>query len=191
MRILFIICVLLISTNVLSQAHFSYYNCVSHALKDRYEPAPCEITGNGVKTSVWVIQVGAYRGSINPIQNIMMIPFELNRYYLFSFGDDATYNTSLFFSNKESAQKFVLDNSLNELFCQIMVVEFPIADILFFKSPNNVVSSVNQSTQNYIVKPGDTLYSIAKTFKTTIDKIKTINNLVTDVIVPGTTLIIQ
>ncbi len=45
-------------------------------------------------------------------------------------------------------------------------------------------------TEEYIVKKGDTLYSIAKKFDTTIDVIKNINNLSTNVLIVGQTILI-
>ena len=46
-------------------------------------------------------------------------------------------------------------------------------------------------TTTYIVKPNDTLYIISENFNTTIDKIKKDNNLNTNMIYPGATLIIS
>lgn len=60
------------------------------------------------------------------------------------------------------------------------------------KNTNNLVSNLLSVGQNliipglaaeqdeYIVKPGDTLYKIANLFNTTVDNLKSINNLVTD-----------
>ena len=42
----------------------------------------------------------------------------------------------------------------------------------------------------YTVKKGDTLYSIAKKFNTTVDKLKTINSIVSDILTIGTNLLI-
>jgi LAS superfamily LD-carboxypeptidase LdcB len=45
-------------------------------------------------------------------------------------------------------------------------------------------------TINYIVKPGDTLYTIAKKFNTTIKNIKNANHLISDALYPGQSLTI-
>ena len=46
----------------------------------------------------------------------------------------------------------------------------------------------NSSNETYTVQKGDTLYSIARKFDTTVDKIKVLNNLNSDVITEGQTL---
>lgn len=47
---------------------------------------------------------------------------------------------------------------------------------------------VNEDTNYYKVKAGDTLYSIAKKYNTTVDKLKDINNLITNTLQIGDTL---
>ncbi len=42
----------------------------------------------------------------------------------------------------------------------------------------------------YTIKPGDTLYQIARDFNTSVDKIKIINNLKSNTIYPGNKLVI-
>jgi membrane-bound lytic murein transglycosylase D len=46
-------------------------------------------------------------------------------------------------------------------------------------------------TVAYIVQNGDTLFQIAKTFNTTVDKVKAANGLVSDILVVGQKLVIQ
>ena len=46
-------------------------------------------------------------------------------------------------------------------------------------------------TVAYVVQNGDTLFQIAKTFNTTVDKIKAANGLVSDILVVGQKLVIQ
>ena len=43
----------------------------------------------------------------------------------------------------------------------------------------------------YVVKAGDTLYSIARMFNTTVDELKKLNNLVDNVLSIGKILIIK
>ncbi|MGI8386283.1 glycosyl hydrolase family 18 protein [Robertmurraya sp. P23] len=49
---------------------------------------------------------------------------------------------------------------------------------------------VTTETFSYTVKSGDTLYLIAKTYNTTVETIKTLNNLITDMIYVGQVLLI-
>ena len=51
-------------------------------------------------------------------------------------------------------------------------------------------STTQSNTQNYIVKKGDSLYSIAKKFNTTIDNIKNKNNLKNNLLTIGQKIII-
>ena len=46
-------------------------------------------------------------------------------------------------------------------------------------------------TVTYVVKTGDTLFTISKIFNTTVDRIKTANNLTSDELVVGQKLTIQ
>ncbi len=46
-------------------------------------------------------------------------------------------------------------------------------------------------TITYVVQNGDTLFQIAKTFNTTVDKVKAANGLVSDILVVGQKLVIQ
>lgn len=46
-------------------------------------------------------------------------------------------------------------------------------------------------TVAYVVQNGDTLFQIAKTFNTTVDKVKTANGLVSDILVVGQKLVIR
>ena len=51
-----------------------------------------------------------------------------------------------------------------------------------YASPNNVF------TDTYTVKKGDTLYSIARSFNTTVDRIKQLNNLTSNILMVGQVL---
>ena len=54
--------------------------------------------------------------------------------------------------------------------------------------PNTEIIEIPTTTTNYNVKAGDTLYSIAKKYNTTVDKIKRLNNLFTDILTIGQNL---
>lgn len=53
-----------------------------------------------------------------------------------------------------------------------------------------IPSKIEEETKLYTIKLGDTLYSIAKENNTTVQNIKTANNLTSDVLTIGTQLII-
>lgn len=90
-----------------------------------------------------------------------------------------------------------------------MIIEYGFADNdedtyrLLYEWPNlaeAVVKAITNYYQlpytppkeiTYIVKPNDSLYSIATKFNTTIDKIKYNNNLTSNTIYPGATLLIS
>ena len=211
--------VLFSSTAVGQLSPFTYRECITTTLRNNYQPAPCEITGNSVPTSIWMIQVGAYRNGITPLPGMLMIPYELNRYYLFAFNDVGQYNGSLFFSSKDAAAKFIQDNGLNELFCQVFPAQFPFSDIVAYTDPGNVYAytplmsnTVKDTSQVYVydsipvqtytdytaksmiyhqVQKGDTLYSISKKYNVTIDSVKKLNNLPSDSLSINTVLKIK
>ncbi|MDY4997000.1 MAG: LysM domain-containing protein [Bacilli bacterium] len=47
------------------------------------------------------------------------------------------------------------------------------------------------TTTTYTVKPGDTLYSLAREFNTTVNNLKTLNNLTTNNLAIGQTILIN
>lgn len=53
-----------------------------------------------------------------------------------------------------------------------------------------LINDKNKNNQKYTIKSGDTLYSIANKYNTTVNKIKEINNLKNDILTIGTELII-
>lgn len=55
---------------------------------------------------------------------------------------------------------------------------------------NNQTNNTNSNMVNYVVKPGDNLWNIAKQYNTTIEDIVNYNNLDSTVIYPGQVLLI-
>ena len=55
---------------------------------------------------------------------------------------------------------------------------------------NNIIEEIITPEENYIVKSGDTIYSIARSNNTTIDEIKRLNNLSSNLISVGQSLIL-
>ena len=58
------------------------------------------------------------------------------------------------------------------------------------KLPLTDITEVPTTNINYTVKPGDTLYSIARTYNTTVNNIKNKNNLSSNLLLVGQTLLI-
>ena len=63
-----------------------------------------------------------------------------------------------------------------------------IGESLIIPSTSDIEEPI--STNTYEVKKGDTLYNIAKTFNTTVNEIKELNNLVSNVLSIGQQLIL-
>ena len=59
------------------------------------------------------------------------------------------------------------------------------------KIPTTEIIETPTTTITYTVKPGDTLYSIARTYNTSVNNLKELNNLTTNILSVGQTLIIS
>ena len=59
------------------------------------------------------------------------------------------------------------------------------------KIPTTEIIEIPTKTITYTVKPGDTLYSLAKEYNTTVNNIKEKNNLTTNLLSVGQTLLIS
>ena len=57
--------------------------------------------------------------------------------------------------------------------------------------PTTEIIETPTTTITYTVKPGDTLYSIARTYNTSVNNLKELNNLTTNILSVGQTLIIS
>lgn len=57
--------------------------------------------------------------------------------------------------------------------------------------PSTEILETPTTTITYTVKPGDTLYSIAREYNTTVNNLKDLNNLTTNILSVGQTLIIS
>lgn len=57
--------------------------------------------------------------------------------------------------------------------------------------PATVTITKPTTATSYIVKPGDTLYSLAREFNTTVNNLKTLNNLSTNNLTIGQTILIN
>lgn len=54
-----------------------------------------------------------------------------------------------------------------------------------------IIPDGSSNSNYYIVKPGDTLYGIAKQFNITVDKLKNLNNLANNTLSIGQQLIVS
>ena len=59
------------------------------------------------------------------------------------------------------------------------------------KIPSTTTITKPTTTTTYTVKPGDTLYSLAREFNTTVNNLKTLNNLTTNNLTIGQTILIN
>lgn len=91
---------------------------------------------------------------------------------LSSFSDDTTLSLKQFKEKIADLKKN--QKEFNSAITQIMSLKYSIKEL---------ASLSNDKT--YIVKPGDSLEKIARIYKTTVDELKTENNLTNDLIVVG------
>ena len=66
------------------------------------------------------------------------------------------------------------------------IIEIPESTSIITPSEDEVINEESV----YVVEAGDTLYSIAKKFNTTVDKLKEVNGIITDILSIGTSLVI-
>lgn len=104
--------------------------------------------------------------------------------YVVKSGDTLYSISKLFNVSVDSIKR---NNNLNSNILSIgQILKIPSGD-------SNVLITEDTATQDnnaYIVKSGDTLYSIAKNNNTTVDKIKELNNIVSDVLSIGMSLLL-
>ena len=90
-------------------------------------------------------------------------------------------------SNNISVNDLKNYNNLNSDSLSInQIIKIPKSTSIITPSENEVINDSN----NYIVSKGDTLYSIAKKYNTTVDSIKEANVLINDILTIGTSLLI-
>lgn len=58
------------------------------------------------------------------------------------------------------------------------------------KIPSTQILETPTTTITYTIKPGDTLYSLAREYNTTVNNIKTLNNLTTNNLIIGQTILL-
>lgn len=111
-----------------------------------------------------------------PSTEIINIPASLETYTVKS--GDTLYSIAKKFDT--TVEKIKSQNSLN-------------ADALtvgqMLKIPSVISVTKPSKTNVYTVEPGDTLYSLAREFNTTVNNLKSLNNLITNNLVIGQTII--
>ena len=111
-----------------------------------------------------------------PQTEIIEIPTTLKNYTVQK--GDTLYSIAK--NNNTTVNKIKeLNNLINDNLSINQILKIP--TIEYIESPT--------TTKTYIVKPGDTLYSIANKYNTTVNNIKELNNLKTNIISVGQTLI--
>ncbi len=114
-------------------------------------------------------------GNMNVEQKRAKIPFD---YSSQSFGENANTNLEMFVTN----QDFIVQDG-GEINCNI---DMEVVGNVSENKNINLIDEVNQEESNfyqdysvivYIVKPGDTLWNIAKKFRTTVDFIVRTNGI--------------
>ncbi|TDX46446.1 D-alanyl-D-alanine carboxypeptidase family protein [Orenia marismortui] len=80
--------------------------------------------------------------------------------------------------------------TVNIMLGSLLVASLPFANINLANAVENNQVEMKSLFNTYTVKPGDTLYNIAKKFETTVVKLKSLNNLNKDIIYVGQNLVV-
>ena len=106
-----------------SQAYINPLACDTTVARRDYTPAPCSFMNQGEPFVIYVIQVAAYQATVAGDIGTFVIQFQdVNRYYL-----------AAFFTSKQEADKYLLDNNTKSFYCGAMAVPFPFSNMWGFK----------------------------------------------------------
>ena len=111
------------------QVTIDYRNCSAEQLR-QYQAAPCDISGNGKTTGLYMIQVGAYRNFINPKPGIIVVPSTL---YDPSTQTNETmyrYFYAAIFDSEENAKQYMASSNLKATYCDAICVPFPFQGVI-------------------------------------------------------------
>ena len=142
---------------------------IEYAFIDNKEDA------NNLKNN-WKIYAEAVVKAIAKYANI---PLEEKDYYIVQKGDTLW---SIAKKNNLSVDKLKEYNNLSSNMLYI--------GQKLYLSPKETTVTEDDTTNKYVVKPGDNLYAISKMYKVSVDKIKEANNLKSDIINVGQILTI-
>lgn len=112
-------------------------------------------------------------------KNLIIPSIDLNETYTIKPGD-TLYSIARKYNTTPSELK-----RINNLTSDIL----SIGNSLIIPS-GNVIQDVTSNKQTYTIKPGDTLYSIAREFNTTAEELKRINNLENNTVVIGKSILV-
>jgi hypothetical protein len=128
---IFLFCFILFSNFTIAQITIDYRNCTVENSRT-YVPAPCDISGNGQQTNLFMIQVGAYRNFINPKPGIIVVPSSLLNTVTNSVEIIYRYYIAAIFPNEQEAQQHIVENNLKNTYCDAMVVPFPFSGVIAY-----------------------------------------------------------
>ncbi len=135
-----------------SQAVISYLPCAPEKAHP-YTPAPCEITGNGEQTTLFMIQVGAYANWINPKSGTIMIQTLINNGGVESYMH--RYYIAAIFPSEQEAQAFMIQNRVKEPapagmgYCDAQVVVFPFVGVVGYVTPKGYTAPTSAANGRY------------------------------------------
>jgi len=124
---------LFIPVLVYGQSEVQYQDCTAEVQKSAYSPAPCSITGQGIVTDLFLIQVGAYRAMITPKSGTIMIPTSTVDPQTNHEGIMYRYYVAAIFPTRQEAEDFLITQKIKEDFCDAIVVPFPFLGMKGFR----------------------------------------------------------
>lgn len=127
----FITILLLFPSMLTAQVSIDYRNCIVENARP-YTPAPCDISGNGVQTNLYMIQIGAYRNFINPQPNIIVVPSTLFNPQTQTNEIMYRYFIAAIFPSKEEADQHILTTNIRSVYCDAISVPFPFSGVFAF-----------------------------------------------------------
>lgn len=129
----FILFLFLIPTILSAQVRIDYQGCNCPAENVRaYTPAPCDISGNGVQTNLFMIQIGAYRNFINPKPNVIVVPTNLYNDLTQTNETMYRYFIAALFPTKEEAEQHIMSTNIRQIYCDAIAVPFPFVGVVAF-----------------------------------------------------------
>ena len=124
-----------------------------------------------------------YIGQVLKVPSFMTAE-DSNIIYVVKSGDNLYNIAKLYNTTVNDIKSF--NNLSSDKLSIGQIIKIPESTSIVTPSEDEVINEESV----YVVKKGDTLYSIAKMFNTTVDNLKELNSIVTDILTIGTKLII-
>ena len=124
-----------------------------------------------------------YIGQVLKVPSFMTAE-DSNIIYVVKSGDNLYNIAKLYNTTVNDIKSF--NNLSSDKLSLGQIIKIPESTSIVTPSEDEVINEESV----YVVKKGDTLYSIAKMFNTTVDNLKELNSIVTDILTIGTKLII-